>query len=385
MSIGANVVVAKYIGMRDKSNIKTAVSTAMLMALISGIFLIFIGLSLAVPLLRLLSTPEDVIDMSSQYMRIYFLGMPFSMLYNFGSAILRSIGDTRRPLISLVLSGILNIILNLFFVIVCHMGVAGVATATVISSILSSGLVIFFLIKEKSDIHLDIHNLKIDKKMLVQIITIGVPAGIQGMVFSISNVCIQSFINAFGSTVVAASAAALNFEFYVAFMITAFGQAATTFSSQNYGAGKYDRCFRAYILSVCMGMAASTILSGIFILFGRFFLGIFTSDAEVIKYGLIRMRYLLSLEFFNALLDITAGALRGIGRSAMPAITSIAGVCGVRLLYVYTIYRYFQSYEGLMIIYPISWIVTSLIMVLCYVIARRKLLKSSQSLQKSTG
>jgi putative MATE family efflux protein len=363
--------------MHEKDRIKTAVSTAMLTALVSGFLLIFVGLFLAVPMLRLLSTPEDVLDMATEYMRIYFIGMPFFMIYNFGSAILRSVGDTRRPLISLVLSGVLNIILNLFFVIVCDMGVAGVATATVISNALSSALVVIFLIREKSEIRFDLHCMKIDFGILKQMISIGVPAGVQGMVFSISNVCIQSFINAFGSTVVAASAAALNFEMYEAFMITAFGQAATTFSSQNYGAGKYDRCHRSYLLSVGMGMAASFLLSCLFLIFGKFFLGIFTSDAEVVRYGLIRMRYLLTLEFFNALLDITAGALRGIGRSSMPAIISIAGVCGVRLIYVYTIFRFFNSYNALMVIYPVSWIVTAAIMVLCYFSARRKLSKLS--------
>jgi putative MATE family efflux protein len=373
LSIGANVIVSKFLGQNERKNVRKAVSTSMILALISGFFLIAVGLLLAEPLLRLMSTPEDIIGMSALYLKIYFAGMPFFMLYNFGSAILRSIGDTRRPLICLIASGILNILLNLFFVIVCKMDVAGVALATVLSNILCSGLVVYFLITEKSAIRLDLRQMKMDGALLRRIIAIGVPAGIQGMVFSVSNVVIQSFINGFGSTVVASTAAALNFELYSAFILQAFGNAATTFVSQNYGAGQYDRCHRAYLLSAGIGVACSMAVSWLIILFARPLLTLFTSDREVLRLGVMRIRYILALQFLNAIMDITAGSLRGLGHSALPAVISMAGVCGVRLLYVYTLFRRFNTYSALLVIYPVSWLVTSAIMILCYVVVRRRL------------
>ncbi len=372
VSVGANVVVSAFIGARNAEKVRTAVHTAMTLAAISGIFLLFLGLAIAEPILTAMNTPEAVLPYAVEYLRIYALGMPFIMLYNFGSAILRSVGDTRRPLYCLVISGILNCCLNLFFVIVFHLDVAGVAIATVISNIVSSVMVIVFLIKEKSEIRLDIRKLGVSKSDIGRILGIGLPAGLQSMVFSLSNVIIQSVLNGFGTAAVAGSAVALNFDNFSYFMVSAFTQAAVTFTSQNYGAGNYDRCRKVFRLSLLMAIIFSALLSWIFLLGQGMFTSLFSSDPEVLKYAEIRMRMLLTIYFLVSTYEIGGAALRGIGHSLLPAILTVFGTCVFRLFWAYTICRIYHEFDVLMAVYPISWAITGCAVLIAYFIVRRR-------------
>lgn len=375
LSIGANVIVAKYYGQANKEKITHAVHTSILIAIISGLFLIVFGFFATKILLEMMGTPEDVIELAGLYLRIYFVGMPFIMVYNFGSAILRSVGDTKRPLICLIIAGILNVILNLFFVIICDLSVAGVAIATVISNMVSSGMILYILAHEKRDIHLDLKKLAIDKKILGEIIKIGVPAGVQGMVFSISNVCIQASINSFGSTAIAGSAAALNFEYFAYFLLNAFTQAAVTFTSQNFGAKKYHRCRKIAIVCSVTAIVFTTALCCIFLLFKDRFISIYTADAAVKEYGIIRMKYILLLEAFNVLMDVMSGAIRGMGYSTLPAVIAIAGVCGFRLIWVSTVFQKFHTFEMLLTVYPVSWFLTCIGIITAYILVSRKFMQ----------
>lgn len=372
LSVGANVTVAKYYGKGDKKSVSHAVHTSILVAVISGLFLIVFGFFMTKILLELMGTPEDVIGLAGIYLRIYFAGMPFIMVYNFGSAILRSIGDTKRPLMCLFTAGILNVILNLFFVIVCKMSVSGVAIATVISNAVSSGMIIYILVHEERDIHLDLKKLAIDKDILLEIIKIGVPAGVQGMVFSLSNVCIQASVNSFGSVAIAGSAAALNFEGFAFFLLNSFTQASVTFTSQNFGAKQYKRCVRIARVCSLTAIVCTTALCIIFIVLADPFISIYTTDEVVKQFGILRMKYILSLEFLNVIVDVIAGSIRGMGYSAIPAAVDIIGVCGFRLLWVATIFQKYHTFEMLMAVYPISWLLTSVAMLAVFFIVSRK-------------
>ena len=281
ISVGANVVVSNYIGQKDSRRAGSAVHTAMTVAIISGFFLLFIGLAVSRPLLELMGTPEDVLPYAVDYLRIYSLGMPVIMIYNFASAILRSIGDTKRPLYCLIISGILNAGLNMFLVIVFHLDVAGVAIATVISNAVSAFLVCYFLVKEKGEAHLDLRKLRIGRADLEKILAIGIPAGIQSMVFSVSNVIIQSVLNGFGTNAVAGSAVAVNFENFSYFFISAFSQTVVTFTSQNFGAGQYRRCIKVFKTSLALSMLSSFIVSWSFILMRHQLCFIFTDSSDV--------------------------------------------------------------------------------------------------------
>lgn len=375
LSVGANVMIARYIGENKAEKIHTAVHTAIMVALVSGIFLIGFGFFMSRFMLELMDTPEDVIELATLYLRIYFAGMPFMMVYNFGAAILRSRGDTRRPLICLVVSGAVNVVLNLFFVIVCGMSVAGVGIATVIANVISSCMVVCFLMHEEGELRLYLKKLRVDKKVLADMAKIGIPAGIQGMVFSLSNVCIQTALNRFGSVAVAGSAAALNFEFFVYFLMNSFTQAAVTFVSQNFGAGNYERCRRIVIMCIAAGAVSSGLLSAVFVIGGEWFLRIYTTDAEAVRYGLIRMRHILTFQFINAVMDVTAGVLRGVGYSVIPAVITIAGVCGLRVLWVQTIFPRTGTFEMLVNVYPVTWLVTAVLMVVVYVGISKKVFR----------
>ncbi len=376
LSVGANVAVAKYCGQNNKEKISKAVHTSILVAVISGVFLIVFGFFMTKILLEMMGTPEDVIYLAGIYLRIYFVGMPFIMIYNFGSAILRSIGDTKRPLICLIAAGILNVILNLFFVIVCDLSVAGVAIATVISNMISAGMILYILCHEKTYIHLDIKKLAVNKKVLSEIIKIGLPAGIQGVVFSISNVCIQASINSFGSTAIAGSAAGLNFEFFAYFLLNAFSQAAVTFTSQNFGAKQYKRCVKIALLCSFAAVVCTTTLCTVFLLFKHWFISIYTGDEAVKEYGITRMKYVLSLEFLNVLMDVLSGAIRGMGYSALPAVIAICGVCGFRLLWVSTIFQKYHTFEMLLTVYPVSWGLTAGVMAVVFILISRKVINN---------
>lgn len=372
ISVGANVVISNYIGRGEREKANSCVHTAMTIAIISGVFLLFLGLFIARPLLELMSTPEDVLPYAVQYLHIYFLGMPFIMVYNFGSAILRCIGDTRRPLYCLIISGVLNAALNLFLVIAFHMDVAGVAIATVISNIVSASLVCVFLLREKSEIAFSIRKMGIRRDDLVRMLRIGVPAGLQSMLFSISNVFIQSVLNRFGTSVVAGSAVTLNFENFSYYIISAFSQSCVTFTSQNIGASRVDRCKKIFRLSMLMSVILSLIMNYTFFLGRGFFIYLFTSDETVAYYAAIRMLYILTPYFLINTYEISGAALRGMGYSLTPAMMSVFGTCIFRLIWAYTIPKLNQSLGALYIVYPISWVITGTLVISSYFIIRRK-------------
>lgn len=373
LSIGSNVVVARYRGRGDENGINKAVHTSILISILSGIFLAIVGFFLAPELLKLMSTPADVIQLSSLYLKIYFLGMPFLMVYNFGAAILRSIGDTKRPLIYLTISGVVNVILNLITVILLNMSVAGVAIATVISEIISSLLVLRSLSREEGALKLTMKKLAIDKKCLIDIVKVGLPAGLQGCVFSLSNVVIQSTINTFGSVVVAGNSAAANVEAFIYVSMNSFHQSAVTFSSQNYGAKQYKRCDKALIISGACAATVGVVMGAIFIFFGETLLGLYTKDPQVIQAGLVRMDYLFRFQAANGLMDVMVGGLRGIGYSVLPTVVSLTGACVFRLVWVATIFQTNPSLHMLYLVYPVSWSITVCAHIICYIVARRKM------------
>ncbi len=366
ISLGSNVVIARYIGQKIEKNIQAAIHTSILVAILSGFFVMILGQFIARPVLLLMGTPEDVIDLAVLYLRIYLLGMPFIMLYDFGSSILRSTGDSKRPLYALIAAGIVNTILNLILVIVFQMSVAGVAIATVISNIVSSSIVMYILLHEQEPIRLDLRKLRIVPGELSQLLRIGIPAGLQGTMFSIANVCIQSTINSFGSSAVAGSAAALNFEFFAYFMVNAFAQATVTFTSQNYGAGEYTRCRKIFRIAMLFSILSCGLLSGIFVIWRGFFLRIYTTDPAVLEFAVQRLLIVTTLELLTSSYEISAGAMRGLGHSLLPAIITFAGSCVLRLIWIATACRMVHEFRVLMIIYPISWVVTGIAMLTAY-------------------
>ena len=376
VSLGSNVVIAHYIGQGSEKNIKTAVHTAMLVAVLCGFFVLLLGQVIARPVLLLMGTPEDVINLAVLYLRIYLLGMPCIMLYDFGASILRSTGDSKRPLYALIAAGIINTILNLILVIGFGMGVSGVAIATVISNMVSSGIVLYILLQEQDPIRVELKQLSIVPKELKKILVIGIPAGLQGMMFSIANVCIQSAINSFGSNAIAGSAAALNFEFFAYFIVNAFAQTTVTFTSQNYGAGEVDRCKKIFRLNMVFSLLFCGMLSATFVLGRGFFLRLYTTDEAVLVFAAQRLLIATTLELLTSTYEISAGAMRGLGHSLLPAIITCVGSCLLRLVWIATACRMVHDFRVLMIIYPISWIITGTAMLTAYFCIRKKCFKS---------
>lgn len=375
LSIGANVIVARFRGQGNDIQINKAVHTSILLSVICGVFLAFVGFFLAPAMLHLMGTPDDVIELSSLYLKIYFIGMPFLMLYNFGAAILRSIGDTKRPLYYLTVAGIVNVVLNLVFVIIFNMSVDGVAIATVISEIISSLLVVRTLMHESGPLKLEFSKLAIDRRSLIEIAKVGLPAGLQGCVFSLSNVVIQSSINSFGSIVVAGNSAAANVEGFIYVTMNSFHQSAVTFSSQNYGAKQYHRCDRALMISGGFAASIGTLIGFIFIFLGKPLLGLYTNDPLVIEAGLVRMNYLFKFQFLNGGMDVMVGGLRGIGYSVLPTIISLSGACILRLIWVATIFKAIPTISTLYLVYPVSWGITLTALIISYLIARKQIRK----------
>lgn len=371
-SIGANVVVAQAIGHGDPDRTAKTVHTSILLALVGGLFLALFGNLTAPRLLRLMSSPENVIGLSSLYLRIYFLGMPGMLCYNFGSALLRANGDTQRPLRFLTIAGVVNVILNLLLVIVFHLDVAGVAIATTVSQYISGGLVLRCLMGETGPLHLDLKGLRFDRDVLGNIIRIGLPAGFQGIVFSLSNVVIQSSINSFGDTVMAGSGAQANIEGFVYVGMNAFYQACLTFVSQNYGAGQPERCDRSLLWCQGYVIAAGLLLGGLATLFGSQLLNIYTGSPEVIAQGLIRARYVCLPYFLCGIMDVMVGALRGLGWSVVPMFVSMIGACGLRLLWIATVFQVHRTPEWLYVSYPITWIITGSVHIICFLVIRKK-------------
>lgn len=372
LSIGANVIIANFIGQGREDKVKEAVHTVMSVALISGVSLLLIGIIIAKPILLMINTPSEVINLAVLYLRIYFLGMPFVMVYNFGAAILRSTGETRKPLYCLIISGIINILLNLLLVIVFHLSVAGVAIATVIADGVSAFLVVYFLSHSDDAIRLNIRELSLNKEIVVKVIKIGAPAGLQGVVFSLSNVFIQSAINGFGTHAMAGSSSGLNYEYFTYYMINAFNQTAVTFTSQNYGAKDLERCKRAFRISLVTGMALTLVMSFIFVGATDFFAGIYTNDPVAIKYAIIRMKHVTLLECLTGVYEISGGALRGMGHSLLPALLTVIGSCGFRVVWLYTVFKVVPTFTMLMNVYPVTWVITGTMVMTSYLIIRKR-------------
>ena len=379
LSVGTNVLAAQYYGAGNRKDLQETVHTSVLTSLIFGVVLLVIGISLADPLLALMGTPEEVLPQASLYMRIFFLGMPASMLYNFGAAILRAVGDTKRPLYFLLLSGVVNVVLNLFFVIVLHMDVAGVATATVISQAISAGLVVWCLVKVMGDYNLDLKKLRIYKDKLLGMTKIGLPAGIQGASFAISNVLIQSSINSFGAVAMAGNTAASNIEGFVSTAMDAFSQAALSFTAQNLGAGKTKRLSR--ILWLCLSLVAGTgLLLGVGgYLLAPQLLGIYSSDPEVISFGIQRMQVVCVMQCIGGLMGTFVGTLRGMGASMVPMVITISCVCGFRIVWILTVFAALPTLGVLYASYPITWGLAAVLEALCYLVVKRRVVRKRQA------
>lgn len=375
LSVGANVLVARYYGSNQKEDLSEMVHTAMMTSIVGGFLLVVIGIGVAAPALRLMGTPDNVIDHSILYMRIYFVGMPVMLAYNFGAAILRAVGDTKRPLYYLLSAGVINVILNLFFVIVCSMGVAGVAIATVISQAISALLIIRCLMKTDSDYRLDLKKMRIIPGKLVKMVQIGVPAGLQGALFSISNVLIQSSLNSFGSVAMAGSTAASNIEGFVYTAMNAFYQTAISFTGQNYGARNYKRIGKILLICQVLVVIVGLVMGNGAYLFGSTLLKLYSTDAEVIQYGLQRMSIICTLYFICGMMDTMVGSMRGMGYSIMPMLVSLTGACLFRVVWIYTIFQKSHTLWTLYISYPISWTLTFLAHFICFAAAYRKLKK----------
>jgi putative MATE family efflux protein len=378
LSVGANVLTAQYYGAKKDKDLKETVHTAMTLSIYSGLFLTVVGIGLARFLLELMQAPEEVLNLAVLYLRIYFLGMTATMVYNFGSAILRAVGDTKRPLYYLLGAGIVNVVLNLFFVIVLKMGVAGVATATAISQSISAALVVRCLVKEKGGIHLDLKGLGIRKEKLFKIMQIGLPAGFQGMVFSLSNVVIQSAVNSFGAIAVAGNSAASNIEGFVYMAMNAFYQATISFTSQNYGAKQYKRIYKILFAGEVYVIATGIILGNLAVYFGHSLLGIYSSNPDVITAGMTRLRIICSVYALCGIMDVLVGALRGIGYSIVPMIVSLVGACGLRLLWIATVFQIpaYHSLRTVYLSYPITWAITLSVHALTFFIVAHKVLKT---------
>ncbi|MBR1824425.1 MAG: MATE family efflux transporter [Ruminococcus sp.] len=375
ISVGANVVIAKFIGQNRPDGVKRAVHTALTFAVLSGTVFACICELLSRSILSLMSIPDNVFDMALLYFRVYIGGMPVILLYDFASAIFRSRGNTRTPLICLLVSGLINVVLNLFFVIVLKMTVNGVALATVSANLISSALLIYFLSKDNSEIHFSFRELGIDRYTLKEMVRIGLPAGVQGMVFALSNIIIQSSINKLGEDVMAASSAAFNIEIFAYYIINAFGQACTTFVGQNHGANKPERCLKATRIAFGLDMIFTIALSGLILLLGSPLLHIFNDDPAVIETGLIRLKFILLAEGVNVVIEICSGCMRGYGRSMVPALICMIGICGVRITWVWTVFRAHKTFPTLLTAYPLSWCVTAAALAFSYFYMKNRSMK----------
>ena len=374
LSLGANVVAARCFGARDEKGVQDTVHTAVALGLVSGVLLAVVGFCAARGLLELMSCPEDVISLSTLYLKIYFIGMPMTMLYNFSSALLRAMGDTKRPLYCLAAAGVINVVLNLVFVIYFHMDVAGVALATVISQCISAALVVRCLMKETGPLRLDFRQLKIYPIKLKQIMQVGIPAGIQGMLFSLANVTVQSSVNSFGEVIMAGSSAAISIEQFIYSNINAFYQANVAFTSQNYGAGDYRRIKKIAMISVVTGVVTTELLSVLAVYFGPQLLGIYSPSAEVVAAGIVRLRWIALFYGLDAIMDVIVGSLRGVGYNILPMLVTLMGACASRLIWLSTVFRLpaYHRIEMVYIVYPLSWALTATTHLICYFFVSRK-------------
>lgn len=371
LAVGSTVTIAEYIGRKRTEDIHSMVFTSMVIAVASGAILLGVGIGVAEPLLKLMKTPAEALPLATQYLRIYFIGMPFLMVFDFGAAILRSVGDTKRALFTLLITGVLNVGLNFLFVAACKMSVAGVAVATVTANVVCAVLAVIFIMKNET-LRIRFKKSKLRAKYVKRIFLIGIPAGLQGVVFSVANVLIQTAINGFGSQAVAGNGDAVNFEYYVYYFVSAFAQATVTFFGQNYAAGEYDRCKRIVRLNLLTSLVVSSVLSVVFTLGGDLFIRIYTTDEVAIEFALVRMKCVLLGSMLPCFYEIMGGALRSMGHSLLPAVLTVIGSCVIRIIWIYTVFEVNDSYWLLLLIYPISWIITGGAMSASYLIISRK-------------
>lgn len=372
VSVGANAVIANNIGRRDPQAVHRAVSTTAALSLIGGAILLVVGLLVATPLLRLLGTPADVIHDSALYLNICFLGAPFFMVYNFGAAIFRSKGDTRTPLYILAVAGVINVVVSMVTVIVFHMSVAGVACAYFVSNMFSAVVITTLLWREKGEFRVRLRQIRIYRKELGDILTIGLPAGLQATVFSFSNVFVQSSINKFGYAAIAGASLSITFDTYCYYVLTAFCATAITFTGQNYGAGQVDRCRRIFRLCFLLGGASIFTANMVFVLFGPPIASVFTTDPQVVHYCTSRIYVALAFQWIATSYEIPAACMRGLGKSLAPALLTIFGTCFIRLGWIFLVLPHWYGYEHLMLCYPISWVITGVLVSSVYVAASRK-------------
>lgn len=372
LSVGANVVIARYYGAGQYKDTSEAVHTSVTVSVIGGAILAVFGFIMAHTLLVWMGSPAEVLPLATLYVKIYFLGMPFNALYNFGSSVLRAVGDTQRPLIYLTLAGIANVILNLLFVAVFHMGVAGVALATIASQAISAILVLLCLLRSEGAIHVDLRKLRIRAEKLLEIARIGLPAGLQGAFFSLSNVLIQSTVNSFGNIVMAGNSVSANIEGFIYVAMNALHQAAITFTSQNFGARKYLRIRRICLLSVLTVTVIGILLGAIALVFQTPLLSIYSPEPEVIAAGIIRMNIIASTYFLCGIMDVLCGVLRGLGSTIAPMIISVLGACALRIFWIYCILPFDRTLQMLYISYPVSWAITAAVHGACLVYLLRR-------------
>ncbi len=370
IALGANVVIANAIGRGDRETVSRAVHTSVVASVLGGFIVMLIGQLLARPVLMMLNVPDDVFPLAMTYMRIYLLGLPVIFLYNFESAIFRSAGDTKTPLIALAVSGILNVILNIFFVTVLDMTVDGVAIATVIANLVSSIILGRKLLKSKLSVHIELNELRIDWKILWRILKIGLPAGIQSAVFSLSNIIISSAINSLGKVTMAASSAAFNVEIMAYYILNSFGQACTTFVGQNYGAAQIDRCRKTLKLCIIEGIIITGTTMLIMLLTGKYLIGLFNNDPEVIEIGFTRLKIVYTSYIFSLLYEVMSSYMRGYGISLVPAILTMLGVCGIRIAWIYTVFPMSRTFATIMTVYPISLAATAVLIFIALIIYR---------------
>lgn len=375
LSVGANILISRYYGAKREEDIRETVHTSITVAALGGVLLAVLGNTFAKPLLVLMGSPADVVDLAAIYVKIYFMGMPVIMVYNYGAAILRAIGDTKRPLYYLTIAGVVNVILNLFFVVKLEMSVAGVALATVISQCVSVALLLRCMCQMEGSCRLELKKLGIHKEKAVLLLRHGLPAGLQGSVFSFSNVLIQSSINSFGSIAMAGSSAAANIEGFIYTAMNSFQQTALCFTSQNLGGGKHDRITKVLRNSILMVSFVGIVMGCGCYLFGEELLSVYSSDPEVISYGLIRFRWIGIPYFLCGIMDALVGMLRGLGYAIVPMAVSIIGACGFRIVWIATVFARFHSLDVLFSSYGISWILTGGTHFICFMIVWGRLKK----------
>ncbi|MCI5609404.1 MAG: MATE family efflux transporter [Treponema sp.] len=379
LSIGTNVVCSNFFGAKKSKELNIAVHTAIFLSIISGIFLTVIAIPLVKPILILMSSPEDVFPKAKIYLKIYFCGMTSTMIYNFGSAVLRAKGDTKRPLLILILSGSLNVVLNLIFVILFKMDVTGVSLATVISQTLSAFLIIFLLMHEPDDFKLNLKNLKLNRDIVIKIVKIGVPAGLQGIIFSLSNMVIQTSVNSFGKIAVAGNSASQSLEGFVYISMNSIAQGTLTFTSQNLGAGKISRIKKVIFYSQMTAFLFGLVLGNLIYYFAKPLLSLYTDTPESVAVAMVRMKYICTTYGLCGLMDCAANLIRALGHSMTPMLITLFGACGFRILWIFTVFRIpeYHSLDSIYVSYCFSWVVTYLILMSVYFFIFKKELKNS--------